>query len=152
MAVLRGFGPSAAAMVEIMGWDGRPPAAATDTRRPATTSVRRSNATEPSLHDNSTQVKDQAEIDTFISEVSTTSTNIAAADSRPASADGPSPAQDRCHSSGRSPAHRRGRGRRQPGHPGTLPTTTGGDATTTIPTFGSSTGASACRELMLGLQ
>ena len=50
---------------------------------PATTSERRSNATEPSPHDNSTQVKDQAEIDTFISEVSTTSTNIAAANSRP---------------------------------------------------------------------
>ena len=39
-----------------------------------------------------------------------------------------------------------------PATPGTLPTTTGGDTTTTIPTFGSSTGASACRKLMLGLQ
>ena len=37
------------------------PAPATDTPRPATTSARRSNATEPSPHDNSAQVKDQAE-------------------------------------------------------------------------------------------
>ena len=35
---------------------------------------------------------------------------------------------------------------------GTLPTTTGGAAATTIPAFGSSAGVSACRKLMVGLQ
>ena len=38
-----------------------------------------------------------------------------------------------------------------PATPGTLPTMTSGDATTAIPAFESSTGASVCRKLMVGL-